>query len=67
MRDTHDRPAAPDYRHACVAMFGVNLALLLMTIWAVWGLVAAMATSWVVNKVIDRIAVARGVAAPNRG
>jgi hypothetical protein len=59
MRDTHDRPSAPNYTLACVVMFGVNLAWVLMTIWAIWGLIAALATSWAVNKGIDRIARTR--------
>ena len=61
MRDTQDRPAAPDYTLACVAMFGVNLMWILMAVWAIWGLIAALAMGWAVNKLIDRIAVARGV------
>lgn len=60
MRDPEDRPAAPNYTLACVVMFGVNLTWILMTIWIVWGLIAAAATGWAVNKVIDRIAVRRG-------
>lgn len=61
MRDTHDRPAAPNYTLACVVMFGVNLTWVLMAVWALWGLIAAAATGWAVNWVIDRIAAARGV------
>lgn len=61
MRDTHDRPAAPDYTLACVVMFGVNLIWVLMAIWAAWGLIAAAATGWAVNRLIDWIAAARRV------
>ncbi|APE44140.1 hypothetical protein BOO69_12565 [Sulfitobacter alexandrii] len=59
MRDSHDRPAAPNYTQACIVMFGVNLAWVLMAIWAIWGLIAAAALGWAVNKVIDRIALTR--------
>ena len=60
MRDPHDRPAAPDFTQACVVMFGVNLTWILMVVWAIWGLLAAAAISWVVNRLISRIAVSRG-------
>ena len=56
MRNTDNRPTAPDYTTACVVMFGVNLTWILMAIWAVWGLIAAGVICWGVNKVIDRIA-----------
>ncbi|OAN72343.1 hypothetical protein A8B82_20210 [Sulfitobacter sp. EhC04] len=59
MRDSHNRPAAPNYTQACIVMFGINLAWVLMAIWAIWGLIAAGALCWGVNKVIDRIAAAR--------
>ncbi|GLT08053.1 hypothetical protein ACFQFQ_14910 [Sulfitobacter porphyrae] len=59
MREPHDRPAAPNYTQACIVMFGVNLAWVLMAIWAIWGLIAAAVLGWVVNKVIDRIAATR--------
>lgn len=59
MRDTNDRPAAPNYTTACVVMFGINLTWILMAIWAIWGLLAAAATGWAVNRVISRIDAAR--------
>ncbi|KAJ02559.1 hypothetical protein JQT66_15680 [Sulfitobacter mediterraneus] len=59
MRDTNDRPAAPNYTTACVVMFGINLTWILMAIWVVWGLLAAAATGWAVNRVISRIDAAR--------
>lgn len=59
MRDTRNRPSAPNFTQACVVMFGVNLTWILMVIWAVWGLVAVAATGWIVNKVITRISLAR--------
>ncbi|WP_281992566.1 hypothetical protein [Sulfitobacter geojensis] len=60
MRNTNDRPAAPNFTQACVVMFGVNLTWILMVIWVVWGLLAVAATGWLVNHVINRIALARG-------
>ena len=59
MRDSNDRPAAPNYTTACVVMFGINLTWILMAIWAIWGLLAAAATGWAVNRVISRIDAAR--------
>ncbi|MEM9969035.1 MAG: hypothetical protein AAF755_13175 [Pseudomonadota bacterium] len=60
MRDSNDRTPAPNYTQACIVMFGVNLAWVLMVIWAVWGLLAAAFLGWLVNKLINRIAAARG-------
>lgn len=59
MRDTHDRPSAPNYTSACIVMFGVNLMWILMVIWAVWGFLAAACTGWAVNHLIRRIGIAR--------
>lgn len=60
MRDTHNRPAAPNYTHACIVMFGVNIAWIFMVIWAIWGLLAVAVTGWIVNRAINRIKAARG-------
>lgn len=38
MNDDHPSPA-PDFRAACVVMFGFNIAWIFVVIWAVWGLV----------------------------
>jgi hypothetical protein len=59
MRDTHDRPAAPNFTQACIVMFGVNVAWVFMVIWAVWGLLAVAVTGWVLNQIINRIDAAR--------
>ena len=59
MRDSNDRPAAPNYTQACVVMFGVNLMWIFMVIWAIWGLLAVALTGWAINRVIDRIALSR--------
>ncbi len=55
MRDTTDRPAAPNYTNACIVMFGVNLTWMLFVIWAIWGLLAVAATGWLAARLIDRI------------
>lgn len=59
MRDNDTRPAAPNYTSACVVMFGVNLAWILMLIWAIWGLIAAVVLSWGLSRIIARIETAR--------
>ena len=59
MRDDNDRPSAPNFTQACVVMFGVNIAWIFMVIWAIWGILAVAATGWVLNKLINRIGVAR--------
>lgn len=59
MRDTSDRPAAPNYTHACIVMFGVNLLWILIVIWINWGLMAVAFVGWLVHQVINRIAMAR--------
>ncbi|MGB3243289.1 MAG: hypothetical protein WBB25_02045 [Sulfitobacter sp.] len=59
MRDTTDRPAAPNYTAACIVMFGINLTWMLFVIWAVWGLIAVLATGWAVNRTISYVDVQR--------
>lgn len=59
MRDTDDRPSAPNYTQACIVMFGVNVLWIFMVIWALWGLLAVALSGWAVNAVIDRIAARR--------
>lgn len=59
MRDDSHRPAAPNFTNACIVMFGVNLAWILMLVWAVWGLIAAAGLSWALNRLIARIEAAR--------
>ena len=60
MRNKNDLPAAPNYTQACIVMFGVNITWILMAIWAIWGLLAAAALGWGVNRVIKHIEMARG-------
>lgn len=59
MRDTDDRPSAPNYTSACIVMFGVNLMWMLMAIWAIWGFLAVMITGWGVNRVISYLEARR--------
>lgn len=59
MRDSHDRPAAPDFTQACIVMFGVNLTWIFVVIWAIWGLLAVAITGWLVNRLIARIDMVR--------
>ncbi len=59
MRDTDDRPSAPNYTQACIVMFGVNVLWVFMVIWAVWGLLAVAISGWAVKAAIDRIAARR--------
>ena len=59
MRNSNDRPSAPNYTQACIVMFGVNIAWIFFMIWAVWGLLAVGAAGWMINIVINRIEAAR--------
>lgn len=45
---------APNYTTACIAMFGVNITWVLVVIWAIWGLVAALLLGLGVNHLIAR-------------
>ena len=64
MRDTKsdnlDRPSAPDFTQACVVMFGVNLAWMLIAIWALFGFLAALAAGFAVKRGIDWLGGRRG-------
>ena len=50
---------APNYTTACIVMFGVNLAWVLVVIWAHWGLVAAVFLGACVNVFLKRLAIWR--------
>ena len=68
----HNKPVgrAPNYTNACIAMFGVNITWILVAIWAIWGLVAAMLLALGVNHLMGRIrvrAAARRAASIRRG
>ncbi len=61
---------APNLTSACVFMFGVNITWVLIAIWAVWGLVAALLLGWSVDKLITRMQAwsqAKRAAAIRRG
>ncbi|MEQ6204029.1 hypothetical protein ABMC88_13340 [Sulfitobacter sp. HNIBRBA2951] len=44
--------AAPDFKNACVVLFGVNITWVLFVLWAIWGLIAAAALGWCINRVL---------------
>ncbi|MEL6809246.1 MAG: hypothetical protein AAFO97_15840 [Pseudomonadota bacterium] len=61
---------APNYTNACIAMFGINITWVLVAIWAIWGLVAAILLAVGVNHLMERIrvwAAARQAASIRRG
>ncbi|WP_147106621.1 hypothetical protein [Tateyamaria sp. syn59] len=53
MDDNHTG-IAPNYTKACIVMFGVNLTWILVAIWAIWGLIAAMLLGIGLNHLIER-------------
>lgn len=44
---------APNYTTACIVMFGVNLIWVLLFLFAIWGLVAAVFVGLAVNRWVD--------------
>lgn len=54
MRDEYPS-SVPDYTNACIVMFGVNITWILVAIWAIWGLLAALFLGWFLNKIFDRL------------
>lgn len=50
--DDHQFQRAPDFTTACIVMFGVNLAWILLLIFALYGLVIAVFASLVLNHAI---------------
>lgn len=46
---------APDFTQACIVMFGVNLSWILVALWAIWGLFAAILFALTLNHVMTRI------------
>lgn len=68
--DDHKLGTAPNYTTACIVMFGVNITWVLVAIWAIWGLVAAILLGLGLNHLMDRAkvwAAARQDAAIRRG
>lgn len=49
-----DRPPAPNYTNAFLVSFGGVLFIALFAIWVIWGLLAALVSGWVADKVISR-------------
>lgn len=47
--ENHKHGRAPNFTGACIVMFGVNLAWVLLFLFAVYGLVAAVFLGLVVN------------------
>jgi hypothetical protein len=47
---------APNFKTACLVLFGVNITWILFAVWAIWGLVAVAVTGWCVNRVIALLA-----------
>lgn len=61
---------APNFTNACIVMFGVNITWVLVAIWALWGLLAAVFLGLGINHLIDRgrvWAAARQAASIRRG
>lgn len=61
---------APNYTTACIAMFGVNITWVLVLIWAIWGLIAAMLLALGISHLMERAkvwAAARQAASIRRG
>ncbi|WP_299370766.1 hypothetical protein [uncultured Tateyamaria sp.] len=52
--DDHRMGRAPNYTSACIVMFGVNITWILVAIWAIWGLIAAVLLGLGVNHLIER-------------
>lgn len=54
--DDHKISRAPNYTNACIIMFGVNLAWILVAVWVTWGLVAAALLAMGINHLMTRVA-----------
>lgn len=60
--DDFNRPSAPNYTNACIAMFGVNITWIFFALWAIWGLIAVAITGFVINRIISHIAQRKNTA-----
>lgn len=57
----NNRPGtAPNFRNACIVMFGVNVTWVFVAIWAIWGLIAVAAIGWCINLAISYMDASRG-------
>lgn len=55
--DDHRLGTAPNYTNACIVMFGVNITWVLVAIWALWGLVAAILLGCSINVLLERVSI----------
>ena len=51
--------SAPDYTVACLWMGFINLLMVFITLWAIWGLIAVGALAYVINLAIKRLEARR--------
>jgi len=52
----NDAPkSAPDYKQACLVMFGVNILWIFTAIWAIWGLIFVVMLGAIINHVMTRL------------
>lgn len=49
-----NRQPAPDYTNAFLVSFGSVVFMALCVIWAVWGLIAALAIGWGADRLLAR-------------
>lgn len=61
--DDHRVGRAPDFTPACIVMFGVNVAWVLLLLFALYGLVAVVFAGLVLNHAISWVEVRRRRAA----
>lgn len=61
--DNHRPGRAPDFTNACIVMFGVNLAWVMLVFFAIYGLVAAVFIALVVNHWLNWLDYRRRLAA----
>ncbi|QJF50625.1 hypothetical protein [Roseobacter ponti] len=57
--ENHKLGRAPDFTNACIVMFGVNLGWVLLFLFAIYGLVAAVFICLIVNHWLNWVAVRR--------
>ncbi|MBW4707701.1 hypothetical protein KX928_07870 [Roseobacter sp. YSTF-M11] len=60
--ERHKLGRAPNYTNACIVMFGVNLAWVLLFLFAIWGLIAAVFLSLAINHWLNWLDFRRRIA-----
>lgn len=55
--EDHKMGSAPNYTNACIVMFGVNVMMILIAIWVIWGLLIAVFLALCLNHLMDRMSV----------